>query len=267
MFQTSFLGLAPLHNNTAYKGGFCKFWYIPFENTGVFPRVGPNQQLVAEPVISPGASWFGPIWVPRDKLGFSERMRRSNAGVYYELKVEGVHMGDSSASRINLENMPYHKYLLVGKVRAGGFHMIIGTKESPCRFDTEFNGGNSPAENAQTTFAFYTEHISKAFILPSFTADTTAPGAGGGDGGDPNMANKKEIIPFVNQAAVSIPWTATRLEKFGSFPIVEVWIEDGANPPFLNMGANIECDQPPPGFAELTVNMGNGAPSGFIVLS
>jgi len=267
--QTSYLGIVPLHRNATYIGGFCRFWYIPVEDCSVFPRINSeNQFLIDEPSLVPGKAWFGPIDVPKNKLGFTEVMKKIKAGIYYEQKIEGIHIGDSEISRVNLENMVYHKYLVVAKVRAGGFYNLFGSIDSPMSFNPEYKSGISAGETAETIFSFFTEHISKAYVLPQFTADQLAPGSGGSGGSeDPDcMVNQKEIIPFVNEPLINVPWTPTRLAKFGTFPIVEVWIDDGVNPPFLSMGGSIEVDAAPPAFTELNVNLG-GNPSGFIVLT
>ena len=257
-----------LHLNKTFKGGFCQFFYIPVEDVEVFPRInGATQILIDEPLLKTGKSWKGPIKVPRDKLGFLETMKTSKAGPWYEIKATGLHTGDSVDSRINLENMPYHRYLVVGKVRFGGFYIILNDSlESWCRFLADFNSGNGPGQAAGTQFSFVTEQITKALILPSFAADTAAAGNGGGGGGGNDSMNQKEIIPFEDSPSISIPWTPTRQGKFGNFPIIEVYLQEDGDVPRLLIGGNIEADNPPPAFTELTVNIG-GNPSGFIVLS
>lgn len=268
MYQTSYTGIVPLQRNYVYDGGFCLFWYIPVEDIDTFPRVSSlSQQLVDEPTLKAGKSWFGPIRVPRDKIGYGEELKRTVAGHYYETKVEGIHIGDTPDSRVNLENMPFHRYLVIGKVRAGGYYHIIGTDNSPCIFNTAFKSGNGPADTSQTAIQFVVDIINKALILPSFNADAIGPGVGGGGGGgDSDMANQKEIIPFDEQATIAIPWTDTRRGRFGSFPEIEVYIQEEGEVPIKSMGGSIEADQPPPAFTELTVKLG-GNPSGFIVIS
>lgn len=267
MIQTSYTGIVPLQRNIHYNGGFCRFWYIAVEDIAVFPRINPeNQKLVAEPSLKAGKAWFGPIKVPRDKIGFTEEMKRVKAGPYYEHKVEGVHIGDSPESRVNLENMPYHRYVVVGKLRAGGSYLVIGTIDSPCRFDASFQSGRSAGETALTVLQFTNEHINKAYIMPAFTADTISPGIGGEDPEEEIMANQKEIISFEEQATISIPWTPARLQKFGSFPEIEVYIQEDGGVPIKSGGGSIEADQPPPAFTELSVKLG-GNPTGFIVIS
>lgn len=258
-----------MHRNTAYNGGFCRFWFIPVEEVLVMPRINAaTQYLVDEPSIRPGAAWLGPIAVPRDRIGFSEEFKRTAAGHYYVHKIEGIHPGESAESRVNFENLPYHKYLAIGKMRAGGFYCLVGTKDSPLSFNPEFRGGLGPGDIAQNLFSFSTNHISKAYVLPQFTADAIAsglpgngPGDGSGNGG--NTMAQKETIPFQNQPTISIPWTPLRQNRFGNFPIVQVWlIEDGGVPYKANAGS-IEVDAPPPAFTELTVRLG-GNPTGFI---
>lgn len=267
MFQTSYLGIVPLHRNTDYAGGFCQFFYIPVEDIDVFPRISSvSQQLTAEPSLKAGKTWFGPIKVPRDKLGFTEVPKRTKAGPYYEIKFTGVQLGDSANSRINLENMPYHRYLVAAKVRAGGYYVLIGSPDSFLQFVADYNSGAGPADTAQSQISFSTEQISKALILPSFTADSTAPSPGGDDDPiDEEAMNKKEIIPFVNQATINIPWTATRQANFGNYPIIQVWILDG-DEYYLHTAGEILPDQPAPAFTELTIRLG-GNPTGFIVIA
>lgn len=266
--QTAYTGLKPLQQNVySYLGGFCKWWYIPFEDVAIFPRINAaNQYLTGEPVLKAGKSWFGPIAVPRDQFGYTENLKRVKAGHYYETKIEGVHIGDSPESRINLQNMPFHDYLVVGKVRAGGFYKLFGTPDSPLEFNPAYKSGNGPADTAQTTLAFITEQIDKAFVLPSFIGDVTAPENGGtGPGGSDSMANQKEIIPFNAGVITSIPWTATRLNKFGTMPLVEVYLQEPGELPYLSVGGSIEIDAPPPAFTEMTIKPGANLP-GFIVI-
>jgi hypothetical protein len=270
MFQSSFTGLKPLQRNTSYMGGFCRFYYIPVERVVTFPRVNAaNQQLLDEPTLVAGTAWFGPITVPKDALGFTEGMERTKAGPYYKYKLEGTHIGDSVESRVNIENMVHHRYLVVGKVRAGGFYMLIGTVDSPCSFDPDFETGTGPGATSKSKIVFSTDHISKAYILPSFNADALAAGDGSnGNGGNGNMANQREIIAFgANVGAVNIPWTPTRNGKFGSMPLVEVWFDDGVKPYISpNFGGAIECDHQPPAMTELNVKLGLANLPGFIVL-
>lgn len=267
MFQSEFTGLKPLQRNTSYIGGFCRFWYIPVEKIATFPRINAtNQQLIAEPTLVAGASWFGPIVVPKNEFGYSEDFDRTKAGPYYKYKVEGLHIGDSPESRVNLENMPYHDYLVVGKQRAGGMYLLLGTDQSPLKFDPGYSSGKGPAETAKTKLGFSTDHISKAYILPSFLSDQLAPADGSnGNGGNGTMANQKEIIPFNNVAQVNIPWTNTRNGKFGQMPLIEVWINDGINDPYLFNGGTFEVDQDPPAMTSLTVKFGQPC-TGFIVI-
>lgn len=247
-------------------GGFCRFWYIPVEYISTFPRINAaNQFLVGEPALVAGREWFGPIEVPRDNLGFTETSERTKAGPYYKTKVEGVHIGDSASNRVNLENMIYNRYLVLAKVRAGGFYILIGSNASPLSFEPDYDSGKGPANTAQTKFSFVGESINKGFVLPTFTSDTLAPSIGSSPGGEESMANKKEIIPFVNQATITVPWTPARLDAFGYFPVVEVWLQEEGMPPYLSVGGSIEVDAPPPLFTELTIKLG-GNPSGFIII-
>jgi len=267
MFQTSYTGLKPLHKNIHYFGGWCRFWYIPIEDVLVFPRVNAaNQQLVDEPALKEGAAWYGPIEVPDDRLGFTEELKSVKAGDYYDIKIEGLHIGDSPESRVNLRNMKFHRYLVVGQVRAGGFYNLVGTNKSFCKFTPIYKSGNSPADTAQTIFTFTTESRDNAQVLPSFSADTFSPELGGGGNGGSNAMNNKEAIPFQGVSSVPIVWTPTRLERFGYFPTIQAWLRDENGNLYLSHGGEILADAPPPAFTELQFNI--GAPSeGVLIIS
>ncbi|MEP7375517.1 MAG: hypothetical protein ABI675_19385 [Chitinophagaceae bacterium] len=266
MFQTSYLGIVPLHRNDTYVGGFCQFFYIPIEDIDVFPRISSStQQLIAEPSLKAGKSWYGPIKVPRDKMGFTEVPKRTKAGPYYEIKFSGMQIGDSPTNRVNLENMAYHRYVLAGQVRAGGFYLLIGSPDSFLQFVADYTSGLGPGDTAQSQMSFSTEQITKALIMPSFAADSTAPIDGGDDNNTDPPMNKKEIIPFVATPNINIPWTDDRLGKFGTYPLIQVWILDDGEY-FLHTAGEIYPDAPAPAFTELTVKLG-GNPTGFIVIA
>lgn len=268
MFQTSYTGIVPLHSNKLYWGGICRLWCIPVEHISSFPRINTTQYLVDEPLLIPGAKWFGPLPVPPDNAGISEEMERTKAGLFYKIKLEAVHIGDSMQSRVNLENMAYSRFIVVAKVRAGGFYMIIGTVDSPLTLTAVYETGKSLPTTAQTKLSFTTEQISKSLILPSFTSDTLAPTVAGPDDGNnsSDMQNQKEIIPFTNQSEITIPWTSERIAKFKSFPIIEVWIKEDGVPPRLLIGGVIEADQPPPATTLIHVKIGTPA-TGYIVIA
>ncbi len=264
MFQTAYRGIAPLHRNASFNGGICKFYYIPIEDVAGFPRISAETQyLVDEPLLKEGKAWFGPIRLPKDRLGFTETLKRDAAGIYYEIRVNSFHLGDSKDSRVNLQNMPYHRYLVAAKVRAGGFWILIGTLDSYCKFNADFTTGNGPGEDSSSQFAFTTEQKPKALILPSFSADKLSPSTGGNGGGD-DMSNNKEIISFEDSSTVSIIWTDNRRARFGSYPLIEIWLKDGDDH-YLHLAGEIKPDAPPPGFTELTVKLG-GINTGYIVI-
>lgn len=71
-----------------------------------------------------------------------------------------------------------------------------------------------------------------------------------------------EVIEFTNKLTLTIPYTASMQNKYGTVPTVQVWIYDGAGI-LTNMGVVATFDAMPPNF--IYVDLG-GLSSGIIVI-
>jgi len=71
-----------------------------------------------------------------------------------------------------------------------------------------------------------------------------------------------EIINFTNKETLSIPYTTSMQNKYGSVPTVQVWIYDGGGI-LTNMGVVATFDTMPPNF--INIDLG-GTSSGIIVI-
>lgn len=245
MFQVGHIGITTFSKGIPYDAGFCRFWYTPIENILAWPSIDPlTQYLDSEPALKPDCSWYGPIAVPKSRLGYKESQETAKAGTWYKISVEGYYPGESPASRVNLENMPYHRYVAVGKLRAGGAHLLIGSSESWLDFDHEFTSIGKDAAGSKISFTG--ESYQKALILPSFTPSSyiLPPGSSGPEpilsaGG----ANDVEVIPFFDISDLNIEWNTSLINRFGFFPVIEVWIMQSGtltyNPtPYITTNAN-----------------------------
>lgn len=268
MKQTAYTPISNLYSKLPYIGGLCKFWYIPVQHVASIPNINPvNSYLLAEPVLISGKTWYGPVPVPDRSLGYTETQENSTAGHYYKLKIAGNHYGDAPQSRVNIENLTYHKYLVIGKQRAGGFYLLFGTLDSPLNFDNEFTAGQNGAnDTAHTKLAFTTSIMHKALVLPSFLGDPSQliyPGGGSGGGGGVHT-NETEIIYITNESSKSFTYTTARRNRFGDFPQVECWLQgpDGVN--YLSP-TQPYIDAPPPGFTTMFYEFPSNV-TGFIVL-
>lgn len=263
--QTGYAGLNTLYSGLLYDGGFVEWYYIPKEKISVWPSLKNNQELAEEPQLVFGASWYGPVKVPQSTVGFSETLDRNAAGPFYKILVEGIQFGEGRENRVILENMPYHEFIIVGKLRAGGFWVMIGNKESGLDFGHKTDNGKGYFNTSKNEIAFSGESIQKALILPSFglAPSTPSPGFPGADPGSPSgdSSNQTETIPFSNTDSVLIPWTNDRKNAFGNFPLIQVWFNDSGY--FSIANVPIRCDQAPPLTTSFTIDL-TGVGSGFI---
>lgn len=266
MNQTAYRGVSNLIRKLNYTGGFCKFWFIPKEEIATFPIVDPaTQYLLTDITLLDGKNWRGPVQVPDRQLAFTETMEVSKAGPFYKQKVVANYPGDVPASRINLDNMAYHEFVIVGKLRSGGFYVVIGNQETAANFDQEYDSGSSNGNASMNKIAFTHEQIYKALVLPSFNGDVssdTSTGAGGGITG--NLTNETEIIYINDESSKEVEYTTTRREKFGDFPEVECWLRDDTGT-YYKAAVQPVVDALPPDFTTITWDFGSNV-TGFIIL-
>lgn len=270
MLQSGYTGITAFTKGLLYDAGWCEFYFTPVENIDQWPTVLPlTQELDGEPTLKVGTSWYGPIIIANPQLGFKETQEKAAAGIYYKAQIDGFYPGDGRASRINLENMPYHRYAIVGKQRAGGMFLLLGGAD--CGLDFNHNYSTGRGNNlALTEFSFSGELLNKAMVLPSFGSQTstpmpgyTPPSGGSGGGGSTPTFNQTEIIEFTNQTSLTILWNSTRKAKFGSFPIIEVWFKDGLVYTLANIP--ITVDAAPPDTAMFSIDL-TGSSDGFVVI-
>ncbi len=70
------------------------------------------------------------------------------------------------------------------------------------------------------------------------------------------------IVSFINQATVSIPYTASLQDMYGIFPTVQVWVYDGMGQ-LINMGITVAFDTFPPTI--INIDLG-GVSTGIVVI-
>lgn len=153
--QTGYTGIQTLATNLAYTGGICSFWFVPKEKIQTFPSIDPATQYLAdEPALLEDESWIGPVKVPNSQIGFTETYKRNAAGIYYEQRIEGFHVGDSIGNRINYENLPYHQYVVVAKLRAGSQYIILGNEHVGAEFIPGYSNGPAPRNGGRQQVYF-----------------------------------------------------------------------------------------------------------------
>jgi hypothetical protein len=234
MRQTGYIGVTTLSYGLPFRGGFCEWWYTKREDINLFPVVDPNTQyLVGEPTLKTGKFWFGPVLVPDDQLGFEEPMQRTAAGFFYKQKVSGFYPGDDIFSRENISNMPFHEYVIIGRVRAGGFFLVLGNDQQGFQFDEDYATGNGAVSTAGSRFAFSKANIDKGQVLLTFSEspEIAPPGIlpNDGTGGDIDF-NDAEVIPFTSGDVVKpINWSVggAYRSRFGLYPEIQVWTSEG----------------------------------------
>ena len=241
------------------------WYYTLYDNIQTWPTINPlTQELTGEPVLFAGKSWYGPVKVPNSTVGFSEQQKTASAGIFYELKVEADHIGDARNNRVNLQNMPYYKYVIVGKLRAGGMFILLGNPNAGLTFTSNFNSGAGQTQTAKSEISFFQRSRFKAMVLPSFAGTNSQPAPGGT--ATTIVVNDAEEIPFNTAADTEIIWTTDLQNRFGNYPTIELWAYDDATSVYYRANFSIEYNTT---FSpkKFIVRNGGGGFTGFIKIT
>jgi hypothetical protein len=270
MHQTGYKGITTFSYGIPFDGGLEEWWFTPRENISAFPAIDPlTQYLVSEPILFGGKNWYGPVKVPNDQLGFEEPQEILKAGSIYKQKIFGFYPGENADTRIYTENMAYHEYVIVARVRAGGHFIVLGEKEFGLKFEHDFKTGLGYTATAGSAFSFAMDTTEKAKILLDFLGLNSIPAPGYNPALDPGIINPDgqndvEVLPFENVAITSFMWTPARVNRFGLLPLIQVWYLEEGN---IVVGStpHISVDAMPPNHTEFIINH-TGAATGFVTI-
>lgn len=266
MNQSGYLGLDTLQTNLPYDGGICKWYYAALEDVATWPTIdSTTQELTSYPTLLTGKTWKGPVKVPNNYLGFKEVQKSVAAGIYYDQSLEFHQAGDNRTNRQIVENMPYYQYIVVGKVRAGGFWILLGNPEVGLKLSNTTDFGKGQFATAKTDFILSIKSQYKALVIPSFAGDNSD-SADGSTTPTTAAANDVEQINYTTDnttTTVTINWTTSRLKRFGIFPLIEVWSNETGTYK-LDTAPNIFYDDS--GATPVFTIDRTGADTGFIII-
>ena len=229
-FPAQSLGTIPV----PYVGGFSKWYYTFIENIDVFPSIDASTQyLTDEPTLISGKTWYGPVTVPKGMAGFTEATTRTKAGLYWKTKFQATVPGSNSDVDVNIDNLVHHQLCIVGKLRSGGYWKIIGTKKKGLTVDDETDTGMGSRAVVLNKLSFTFESIIKNPVLPSFSGDnsspaTLPPGTGITIFKPDSMTLTLNTDFGTDGGDTVVNWISDYVTRFGAFPEIEVWLEDGA---------------------------------------
>lgn len=158
----------------SYLGGFCKFWYTPIQNLNGFPAINPARQfLKVEPALKTGCTWYGPVDVPNNDLGFDQQTARSGAGTFFKRKIQGLIPGIDALTYTNTHNMLPHQLCVVGQLRSSNIFLVVGNNLAGLDLDIVDTIGVGIAQLPSTKLTFTDESITGAMLLASFSGSNS----------------------------------------------------------------------------------------------
>jgi hypothetical protein len=213
-----------------YLGGFSKWYYTFIENISTFPDVDPETQYLAtEPTLLPGKTWYGPVTVPKNMVGFVESSVFGKPGHSWKTKFMATQPGSNMNVDVNLDNLIHHQICVIGKLRSGGYWKVIGNKKKGLSLDVESDSGiGNKAFLNKLTMSFESRY--KGPVLTIFSGDNSLPAT------LPPGLNVTIVKPdsmdvtmnedfLVDDGDTVINWTPEYIARFGEFPDIEAWVE------------------------------------------
>ena len=171
MTNTSYLPIqAFAKTNSSYLGGLQKIWFVPREYLNGFPELNPlTQELASEPALLAGKSWFGPLEITPDFVGYEEVSAVAAAGHCYKRKVTFLEAGLAAVNFINISNLIDYEFCIVGLVRSGAFYIVVGNDHAGLKLDLNASTGEGPLGKATSKLVLADENKDRAIVLPSFS--------------------------------------------------------------------------------------------------
>lgn len=109
-----------------------------------------------------------------DTVIFTETGKQSKGGQVYNQKVEGFHAGVASEALYEVARLADGHYILIIELFAGPIRML-GTKDVPFLFNSNFTSGKKSTETAGTLFLFNGQSDFPALTLTTTTTNTSSP--------------------------------------------------------------------------------------------
>lgn len=165
MYSTGYTGVSSFLKPSGYLGGFCKWYYTPVENILTWPSINPvTQKGNAKPVLKNGAFWYT---VPRSgyrQSSLDETPKTAAPGHYYEWRFNVQLAG---ANPVLLQNAQFRRFIILGIPRfLHNAWLLVGTPQSPLRFEASIDSGRHWTEDALTKSAFIGECRHRSIIIP-----------------------------------------------------------------------------------------------------
>lgn len=232
-----------------YVGGFSKWYYTFIECINNFPDIDQRTQYMsAEPTLLPGCTWFGPVTVPKNLVGFTENSVQGKAGRSWKTKLLVSVAGSNMNVDVNLDNIIHHQLCAVGKLRSGGYWKLIGGKKYGLTVDVETDSGigNKAFMNKLTLTM---DSRFRGPVLETFSGDNSQPATL--PPGISQTIYKPDSMDFdmnenasVNGGDTVINWTEEYISRFGLFPTIESWIKNGDGFEQANISILAQGDPP-----------------------
>lgn len=168
-------------------GGMCWIVFAVWQDVDLWPQIDPNTGLANTAIkLKGGKTWYECNVVDKGRI-FQENEKKSSAGSYWDMQINGYVGGNNSSNTLNAAVMPFNQYVVMFKDRDGQIR-FIGNSDSGTDVDFTYTSGDV-GSSRKRTIAFTWQHVLPAPIYVGDLSDVlddiiTPPFAGAGDFND-----------------------------------------------------------------------------------
>lgn len=168
MYQNVFTPVQHIRRPAVKPGGYCWLVFTPWENVSIWPSLDPATGIIASAIaLKEGAMWYEAKVVDKDRF-FTEDMKVSDAGHFWEQSVSAYIGGNSSSQTLNAATLPYHQYAILLKDRDGQVR-LIGNEDCGADVIPNYTSGDYDSSR-RWNYRFVWQHMNTA---PIYLGDTT----------------------------------------------------------------------------------------------
>lgn len=168
MYQNVFSPVQHIRRPAVKPGGYCWLVFTPVENILTWPSLDPLTGVIASAIVlKEGKTWYEAKVVDKDRF-FTEAIKVSDAGHYWEHSISSYIGGNNSNQTLNAGTLPYHRYVLMFKDRDGQIR-LVGNEDAGADIFPDYTSGDIDASR-RWNYRFVWQHLNPA---PIYIGDVT----------------------------------------------------------------------------------------------
>jgi len=174
MLRNPFCILEGTEKECSYLGSVKTMKVARVEEVETLPERSDDGAPVSQAPIAFFPTSFVEYQFSDDSVRFSETGKLTSSGLIYNQKVEGFHPGTDSEALYEVARLADGHYIVIVELFAGPIR-LLGTKETPFIFNSNFDSGKKRTDTAGSLFEFTGQSDFPSITLTSSSVTESSP--------------------------------------------------------------------------------------------